>query len=124
VDCRSVSLGTNKMCGWFFHRFTQKLGQFYCFPSHFAIGRICVHSIPCSCSVYCHLLKYTAFMFPLVNFTKPMCGLFLDCFIQSVKPIFHTLKILKSLQGFQVKIQDLCNSVCCTRNKLVAFYLN
>ena len=46
---------------------------------------------------------------------------------KSLKPIFHILKVLKSLQG--LKIQDfqqcmhLYTSACYTRDKLVAFYL-
>ena len=35
-----------------------------------------------------------------------MCGLFLYHFIQRLKPIVCIFKILKSLLGFQVKIQD------------------
>ena len=65
-------------------------------------------------------------MFPLVNFTKETCGLFFYHFIQSVKPKFHTLKILRSIQGFQAKIQDFNNLYtfgCYTTDKLVTFYL-
>ena len=46
-------------------------------------------------------------MFHLVIYTKEMSGLFLYHFIQKLKPIIiYILKILKSSQGFQVKIQD------------------
>ena len=51
-------------------------------------------------------------MIPLVSYTNETCGLFLYRFIQKLKPIFtFSVKILKSLLGFQVKIQqfiDLC----------------
>ena len=47
-------------------------------------------------------------MFPLVNFTKETCELFLYRFIQKFKANVYILNgfQLKSLQGFQIKIED------------------
>ena len=71
-----------------------------------------------------YIVKYTAIIFPLVKFTKER----VDCssIALSLKPVVTFVKILKSLQGFQIKFKisnNLQITACYTGDKIVAFYL-
>ena len=81
MDCFSIALFKN----W---------NNFCWLPVHFAMGRICV------CS------KYTAILFPSVNYANETCGAVPLSLYFKVKANVCILKISKILLGFQVKIQN------------------